>query len=276
MMRKPITTTVLLIVPLLLLGLAGVSQAQLVLYDDFNVKPINPAKWFGSEGQFGPGAPNTETTRKIANGQLKIDLTTWGRTDSDSGIAGISAARLRFSNPTPITTIQADVTVKSVKVVGCAFNNTPTRAFAVINGAYFNDGTSPGPGDVTGDIIGAILKVRDSLAGDRIEAIIWRCTNATCTILATLASGVFVTPWTKGVGDTLRLQWDPANDQFIYTVNPGANQEVITLAYTVSDTDPSLINMRQLADNNSPASCLSGPRTSATMKARFDNVMVNP
>ena len=62
-MRKPMTMAMLLILPLVLLGLAGVSQAQLVLYDDFNVKPINPGRWYGTEFTVGPAQPNTEATR---------------------------------------------------------------------------------------------------------------------------------------------------------------------------------------------------------------------
>ncbi len=119
MVRKPLMAAVLLIVPVLLLGFSGVSQA-LTLYDDFNVKPINPAKWSGSEGSAGPAAPNTESARKLAKQQLYITLTTWGRTDSNTGNAGSQSNRLGVTNPGPVTTIQADVTVKSAKVVGCA------------------------------------------------------------------------------------------------------------------------------------------------------------
>jgi hypothetical protein len=276
-MRKPITVALLLIVPLVLLGLAGVSQAQLVLYDNFNVKPINPAKWSGSEGSAGPAAPNTESARKLAKQQLYIALTTWGRTDSNTGDAGNQSNRLGVTNPVPITTIQADVTVKSVKVVGCTANTTATRSRAQINGGFFNDGTSPGAGDRTGDIIATIQSVRDTHFGDRIEAVISRCTNGACSTVSTLAFQVFNANWTQGVADTLRLQWDPANDRFIYTVNPGGVNEIITLSYTVPDANPAVVNFKQPAVLNSVASCMGpAPRASATMKALFDNVMINP
>ena len=50
-MRKPLTAALLLVIPLVLLAFAGASQAQLVLYDDFNVKPHQPRQMVGERGQ---------------------------------------------------------------------------------------------------------------------------------------------------------------------------------------------------------------------------------
>jgi hypothetical protein len=273
-MRKAITVALLLIVPLLLLGFAGVSQA-LTLYDDFNVKPINPAKWSGAEFNFGALAPDTETDRKIAKGKLYITLTTWGKTDSDTGNNGEASSRLAVTNPTPITTFQVDVTVKSAKVVGCAANPTFSRARAQINGTYFNDGTSLGPGDRTGDIVANFQLHRDSISGDQIQANVNRCTNAGCSPF-TQVTVIFTGTWVQGVASTLNIQWDKPNKRFIFTLNPGGSQEQRILTYTFSDTDPAVAPTRRLASDNSAASCQSGPRGSAIMKALFDNVMVNP
>jgi hypothetical protein len=275
-MRKPLTVALFLIIPLVLLGLAGVSQAQLVLYDNFNVKPINPAKWFGTEFQFGPANPDTEAVRKLASGKLYITLTEWGRTDSDSGQGGGANYALSVSNPAPITTIQADVTVKSAKVVGCAANTTGTRSSARILGSFFNDGTGPGAPNETGDILASIQSQRDSIAGDQIIAALSRCGNANCTTFTLLSSVVFTASWVQGVANTLNIQWDKPNKQFIYTLNPGGSQEQHIVGYSVSDANPPGLNLRQLASRTAAASCMSGPRTHATTTALFDNVMVNP
>ena len=277
-MRNPLAVTVLLVTGLLLLGFASVSEAQLVLYDDFNSKPINPAKWSGFESDFGPAAPNTETARKIANGKLNLVLTSYGRTDSDTGTLGNALVSLEINNPTVVTTIQVDVTVKSAKVRGCAFNTTATRAAARVMGDFFSDGTSPGPGDRTGDIIAGTVSQRDSLAGDQIVAFVARCTNASCGSSTTLASQVFAATWTKGVADTIRMQWLPSpTKQFVFTLNPaGPSPETHTLSYAVSDTTPPVLPHRRLYTLTRPANCMSGPRTSATAKVVFDNVMVNP
>lgn len=275
-MRKAITVALLLIVPLLLPGFVGVGQA-LTLYDDFNVKPINPAKWTGSEGSAGAAAPNTESARKIAGQQLEIDLTLWGRTDSNTGNAGNQSNRLAVTDPVPVTTIQADVTVKSAKVVGCAANTTSTRARATVQGGFFNDGTSPGAGDRTGDIIASFQAHRDTITGDQLAAFITRCTNANCSTFAVPASFTFIASWVQGVANTMSVQWDKPNKQFIYTLNPGGSQEQHILTYTFSDTNAPIVNFKQLAANNSAASCLGpAPRARAVMKALFDNVMLNP
>jgi hypothetical protein len=275
-MRTPLTVVLLLVVLLALLGFAGVSQAQLVLYDDFNKKPINPAKWTGSEGSAGPLAPNTETARRIAAKQLEIDLTTWGRTDSNTGNAGNQSSRLAVTNPGPVTTIQADVTVKSATAVGCAANMTSTRARAQVLGGFFNDGSSTGPGDRTGDILAGTQSHRDTISGDQIVAFITRCTNASCSIFTNPASVTFTASWVVGVANTMRTQWDKINKQFIYTLNPGASQEQHILGYGFSDSNGPVLDFKQLAANNSAASCTTAPRTMATMKALFDNVMLNP
>jgi len=276
MMRKPFIAGALLLMPSLLIGFVGVSQA-LTLYDDFNKKPINPAKWSGSESSAGAAAPNTESARKLAKKQLYISLTTWGRTDSNSGNGGNLSNKLGVTNPVPVTAIQADVTVKSTKVVGCTANTTSTRSRAVIVGGFFNDGTSTGPGDRTGDILAGIESVRDSATGDQIDASFSRCTNANCSIATTPAAVAFAASWVQGVANTMSVQWDKPNKQFIYTLNPGGNQEQHILTYTFSDSNGPVVDFKQLSAQNSVASCLDpAPRAYAIMKALFDNVMVNP
>jgi len=274
-MRKIMTGVLFLITPFLLLGLPGTGQA-LTLYDDFSSKPLNPDKWMGRERDFGPGAPNTETTRKIKQGAAGIDLTTYGFTSSDSGTSGISSSNLSVIDPAAVTTMQADVTVKNAKVVGCAANPTGSAARARLIGEFFNDGSSTGVGDRTGDIVAAMHSQLDSLAGDSLVAFLARCTNATCTTTSVLTSHVFTAVWAKGVADTFLMQWDQPNHQFHFTLNPGGSQEQATLGYTQSDSTAPGFGFKALQAANTIASCQSGPRGSATMKALFDNVMVNP
>jgi len=275
-MRKPITVALLLILPLMLLGLASISQG-LTLYDNFKGPDIDPAKWTGSEGSAGPTAPNTATARKIAGKVLRISLTTWGKTDSDSGTAGSQSTRLAVTNPAPITIFQADVTVQNARVVGCAANVSSSRARAQVIGAFFNDGTSSGAGDRTGDILAGMQSHRDSILGDQILAFITRCTNASCSTSATLFFVTFAASWVQNVANTMKTEWDPGGNQFIYTLNPGPGQEQHSLGYAFSDSNPPVLDFKQLAASNSAASCLPpANRGVATMRAVFDNVMVNP
>ncbi len=278
MFRTIQATTAVAVAALLLVGVPGLGQAQLVVYDDFHGRQIDPSKWQGSEGGASAAAPNTETTRRIVGNRLELSLTSWGRTDSDFGNAGVVSTRLAVTNPVSVTTLEAAVLVKSTTVNGCAANTTPTRARAQVVGGFFNDGTSPGAGNRIGDIVAGTQKVRDSITGDGIEAFVNRCTNATCSSFVTLAFHVFTTGWLKGVADTLRVEWDPANNQFLFAVNPGTpREEAIALAYGVApppDAAP-VVNFKQLSVANSVASCTAGQQ-SASMEAQFDDVMVNP
>jgi len=273
---RPERTFLAAVAALLLLGVPGQSQAQLVLYENFNVKRIDPSKWQGGEFEVS-GAPNTETARRIEDGKLELSLTSYGSTGSDSGTAGITSTRLGVTNPAAVTTLQAAVTVMSATVNGCAANMmTATRARANLFGSFFNDGTSPGAGNLTGDIRAVLHKVRDSILGDRIEAFLNRCTDLACSSSTQLGFQVFTTVWEKEEADTLRVQWDPDNKRFLYSVNPGTGgEETIALGYAVSDALPPVSAFKQLSVGSSVANCTTG-RPSATIKARFDNVRVNP
>lgn len=70
----------------------------------------------------------------------------------------------------------------------------------------------------------------------------------------------------------------PSTKQFVFNLNPsGPSPETRTLSYTVSDTTAPVLNFRHLSAANTPVNCMApAPRGSATMKALFDNVMVNP
>lgn len=276
MFRTIPATAVVAVAALLLVGVPRLGQAQLVVYDDFKGKQIDPSKWQGSEGGTAPGASHTDTARRIHGNQLELSLTSWGKTDSDVGNAGTVSQRLGVTDPASVTTLQAEVVVKRATVNGCAANSTATRARAQLVGGFFSDGTSPSAGNRIGDILAGIQKVRDSIAGDVIEAFVQRCINSTCGTLTTLNFYTFATSWVMEHADTLRLAWDPGTDQFHFAVNPGTPlEESVSLPYTVSDTNPPVVNFKILAIGNSEASCTEG-RTSASMEARFDNVMVNP
>jgi len=275
-MRKYRAVAVVVVMPLVLLGFAGASQAQLVLYDDFNTKAINPAKWFGTERSLGGVSPNTEASRKLSGGHLEIDLTSYGRSDSNSGTAGEANEALRTTNPAAITTtFQVDVAVKSISAVDCPANSASTFTSALVIGAWFNDGTSPNPGggDRTGDVNGGIEKAKSSKLGDYIAAFITRCTNASCTTRDSIGFHTFATALTKGAFDTLRIQWDQPNHRFIFWVN----QEQAVLGYVFPDANPAVLNFKNIGIESFASNCmLPNQRTVASAKVLFDNVMVNP
>lgn len=263
------------------LVLPSAGGAQLVLYDDFSLKTINPDNWHGGESDSAASGPSTESSRGIKGGKLQLQLTSYGGTSSDTGLPPNSGIlRLLINDPGPVTAMQAKVTVKSALTEHCEANTTPTRVRAGIRGSFFNDGSSSGAGDQTGDIRAQFEKRRTSTTGggftDSIRAFINRCSDADCDTSTTPASHTFTKVWAKNKPDTLKLEWDPANDRFLFTVNPGtAEEESQALSYTVSDADSPGSAFRQLEVRNRAANCTAG-RRAGSITALFDNVMINP
>ena len=261
----------------LVLGHPAVGDAQLVLYDDFSSGLIDPTKWLGTAADGGAANPTTEAARLIKSGRLELRLNQYGLSTSDSGTSG-GQYRLAVSNPAAITTLQTAVTVASAETQACATNAGATvRSRAQVVGGFFNDGSSTGAGDRTGDILAGVQKVADATLGNIIQAFISRCANAACSSTPNLSVQTFVTTWTPNKGHTLAVAWDAPNHQFNLSVKPvfGGKTELITLPYTQSDSKPPVVNFKQLAVNNSAANC-NGSQLHAFMDVLFDNVMVNP
>lgn len=260
----------------LVLGYPAPSDAQLVLYDDFSSRVIDPAKWFGTAATGGPANPTTEVTRRIRLGKLQLRLNQYGLTTSDSGTSG-GQYRLAIHDPVPITTLQARVIVRRAEADVCPTNTAAVaRSRARVVGAFFNDGSSTGPGDRTGDIIAGVQKVADAAQGNLIQAFIARCPNASCSPSGTtLVFQDFVRTWAANQAHALTVTWEAANHQFVYSVKPVVGKsETITLPYSQSDADPPATNFKQLDVNNAAANC-NGSRKHAFMDALFDSVMVN-
>jgi hypothetical protein len=263
-----------------LVGAASEARAALTLYDSFNDgTTINPEKWSGSEGSAGSAAPSTESRRQISAKQLELRLTSWGGTESDSGNSGSSSIRLNIADPAAAQakTIQAAVSMPSAGVEGCDSNAYDTNARARIAGGFFNDGSSTGASDRTGDIMAAIEKIKDSSGVFVIRAWVARCKDATCSTTGVFLSHDFTSTWTETKADTLKLQWVPSQNKFIFTVNPGPLKESYALSYNglYTDTHPAIADFRHLAIYNYVANCTSA-RKSATTRATFDAVYTAP
>jgi hypothetical protein len=257
--------------------LPEIAQAQLVLYDNFNSGKINPEKWNGFEPAGTAAAPNAESGRRVVEKKLQLHLTSYGETSSDTGGPSGGNQRLRFNNPTPITGIQAKVAIQKAVAQGCAANLTDARSRVQITGAFFNDGSSSGSGDETGNFQPSIEMRLDSNGNRNIFAFVQRCDDPQCDNTTTIVPHLFTTSWTLGAFRTLKLVWDEANDQFLFTVNPGTPAaETANLSYTgFSDANPPENDRKEIRINNDPVNCTAG-RTRALTTVLFDNVMVNP
>lgn len=285
MVSRKTVGIMVLVAGLVLLVVPGPAQAQFVLYDDFNAPGLDPSKWWASDQQAGPLAPSLETVRLNGGGTLWIELASYGDTASNTGIYGPGRQRMRFQGAAAITGIQAEVTVVKNVAEDCAANATSTRARAQLLGFFFNDGTSPAPGDPTGDIGAGIHKVRDSKLGHRIDAFFVRCPDSACIFGTTLGAFTFATSWTEVQVHTLRVQWDPSNNRFLFAVGtctgPQGGQctttveETAALTYALPDAIPATLSfVKELRVDNTVANCTAG-RRGALMQAVFDNAMIN-
>jgi hypothetical protein len=260
----------------LLLVLAGIpAQAlePLVLYDDFNAKRIDPAKWSGTEGFAAARNPNAEAVRVILGGALRVLLTTYGdmsaSSDAQHGRFGLALA-----NPGPVTAMAAKVTVFTAGAEQCPDNPETSRARAQLLGFFFNDGSSTGPNDRTGDMLAGMNKDLDR-DGRSIVAFISRCPDAACTNSLTVASHTFDTAWSPGHPDTLQLQWDREGHQFRFAVNPGApGEETAALSYAEPDALPPVLAFKAIRASHSAANCTEA-RKQVSIVATFDDVLIN-
>jgi hypothetical protein len=236
---------------------------------------INPDKWHGTEAAGTTAAPTLETIRKIVAKKLQLSLVFHGDTASNVGGPSAGLQRLRFNNPNAITAIQAKVVVQKAEAQGCAANPATAKARAQISGRFFNDGTGSGTNE-TGDVFAGIEMQLDSTAGRTIRSFVNRCTNADCSSFTNLDNHTFVTPWAIGAARTLLIQWDPATDQFITTVNPGTpGAETFNLSYLgTPDPDPPVEQSKELRVNGDPVNCVAA-RMRTTTTAVFDNVFTN-
>ncbi len=254
--------------------------AGMVLYDDFNTKPLDPDRWFGTESTpFLPGDPFIgepgvilESSRKITFKKLKLAARGYGNTVSDVGTSAVST-KLVFSSLRDITGFAATVRVKKADVSACGGNNGRVRIR--LSGYFFNTGPLI-LGSHVNDVLAILAMERRAGSSDppgilQLSARLFLCTDAPCLGGMTLDS---VLMGTVSVGERvqLRLQWDPDNNLFIFQRD---DEPELRLSYAVSDAMPPDIADKRLEVALRPANCASTPRPPVFGKATFDDVFVN-
>jgi hypothetical protein len=272
----------LLAVVLLMLGLSHAGVAQLVLYDNFNSKNIDPMKWTGFQF-FSPD--QREAVRELvadpegsgghqAGGgrRLHIAERDYATTTDDFGGNGDTFG-LEFSNPAAITETSFTLTVNSAKAVACLSNPIPFATGAEFRGHFFNTETSPP--DQIGDIQAVIAVSRfPTDVGSALTVAGWveRCADQFWGSTTTLDYHVLghVMP---GVPSTLRIKWDKPNHQFVFQLN---HQPEVTSPYTVSDTTPAVFPFKILDLARVVPHCTTTPSAYIAIDALFGNVYVNP
>lgn len=270
------------LVVMLTLFLSIATPAQLVLYDNFNSKHIDPNKWTGFQF-FSPDQreavrelvvnPGSSGGQQPGRGQLlHIAERDYATTTDDFGGNG-DGFGLEFANPIAITETSFTVTVNNAEAVACSSNPSLTVTDAEFRGHFFNTETSPP--DQIGDIQAVISVVRSpSDVGSTltVTGFVERCADQFCGSTTEVDAHVlgYVQP---GVSSTLRIKWDQPNHQFVFQLN---HQPVVTSPYTFPDATPAVFPFKVLELSRVVAHCTTTPRARTAMDAYFDNVYVNP
>src|SRR5580765_1492720 len=117
----------------------------LKLYDSFDQRLINPAKWYT---QWQCGSPSVmECEREIRDGQLHLRVRAYGSTTtSDGSQFGTTSIFLTSSS---VTDIAAQAVVQETSAQGCpAMTGAGTHGQARLAGSFFNGGGGTSDDDV--------------------------------------------------------------------------------------------------------------------------------
>lgn len=272
---------------MLLVVLSAAPGYPWTLYDDFNAGYIDPGKWFGVELEAEPEhdwagrEAGTRAIRQVEDGRLRLLYLGYGRTDSNIGRLRRDLALIMQDSPA-MTAIQATVEVTAVTTNGCPTATAPntdyTVAWATLGGRFFA-GTNPI--NKVGDVVALIHLGRRSLPPepppDVLQAVarVFHCFDPTCTTFEEpLPTPVQLGPVLLEQPVNLRVQWDQANEQFIFRLD--SVTEVISYKPTLTFTSNPSTRNKVLGATLFVPNCTHPSRPVAFIDARFDDVMVMP
>lgn len=272
-MRNLLRVAVLTLAQLWLLSTAS---AQLVLYDNFSKRTIDPAKWTGLQN-FDPDL--RETIRELTptpwnddDNRLHLGQRAYSAVTDDNGGSG-GVWGLAFPNPSAITAVSFTVAVNKANATACSTNSGLNVTNAEFRGNFFNVQSSPTSsiGDVLAEI-GINRYSTDTSTSLTVSAFVNECADQFCGNQTNLAFQVLGTV-SPGSKNTLSLQWDQPNHRFIFRLNGG---NPVLEPYAVPDSNPPFFAQKGIDLARVVPHCTSAPRPSAFIDAYFDNVYVNP
>ncbi len=272
-MRLHSSLAKIILLALVVFGYPGVGGAQWVVYDDFSEDVIDPARWFGGLVTGGPIRPSADVNRRLKGGKLLLAMTQWGANTSDVG-AGSGRNTLSLKNAPVIVGMEANIAMTRAEVEACPANPFVAQSRARMLASFFNNGSSTGPGDATGDIVANIETVLDAAEGHVIRAVMFRCSDPSCVVGDSVVISPFTTKWKFRRPHAVRVVWDSANTKFVYTVRPktGAD-ETLEIPYAYDDSRPPGRGVALLQARLNPPDC-NGSRKHATIEFTVDYVSV--
>jgi hypothetical protein len=241
------------------------------VYENWNGSQIRADRWRGRSDLA------LEVKREIAKSQLVMRYRVAGSTSSNTGFIN-GYHRIYAMNASNINQIEADIKIKSSTITGCAENPGSTRIRpAAISLNKFNDGSSTGQEDMTGDHIVRVLVNRESVSSDppgifTTQAFLFSCTDSDCINGVSIAQALDMGKVRAGKWFTLRAIWDESNNRFLVRLNNGPD---VILSYDSklnsgpANTPFADVRMQMVAGN-----CVDGP-TEMEAEIIVDQVRTN-
>jgi hypothetical protein len=250
---------------------SGLALEPFVLYDDFKGQRIDPAKWVG--GEFYPGA-GTKAIREVRGNRLHMKYRAYGQIGSDDKLHP-SSLFLATTTPAAITAMATTIRVRKCKATGCPSNPEATRQRVGIHGAFFNTGTRT-CGSSVNDVRALVaLRHLSTDPPDELTAValVFHCTDLDCLTFSVIGS-----PQTLGIVKRrekarLQLQWDAANDQFLFQLN--ADPIVVSSYAPLPNAALPGRPFKLLEAVHVVANCTAQPRPVGVWNVFFDEVWVN-
>jgi hypothetical protein len=239
-------------------------SSGLRLYDSFDQRLINPAKWYT---QWQCGSPSVmECEREIQDGQLHLRVRAYGSTTSSDGSQfGTSGIFLTSSS---VTDIAAQAVVQETNAQGCpAMTGAGTHGQALLAGSFFNGG-----GGTANDDVQAFLQF-DRYSTDAAGAVL---VGGFLKYQGQFFGDVAIGTVNLGERVLVELKWDRPNHRFVErlfrsSTNTWSEQ---LLPYTIPDSVPAAAPYKQLSANVYADNCI-GTQTFADMGINFNNVLTN-
>ncbi len=258
----------------------GPVSAQLVLYDNFEAKVLDPSKWTASESS-ADGIDILESARMIKTELvygfkgLEILNRSYANTESDTGRSG-SYDRVLFTDGSHIKTIQAKVVVKKFQATTCSTNPGATEPRARIGGMFFNIGTAI-PEDNTNDIFAFIAIGRPTDSSEpanvlNVYGIVSLCNNANCSDTTQIHKEDMGTV-NKKKKVKVGISWDPSNNQFLF--QKGRTTQIWNnIAPVGGPPGTPRGGNKRIEINHLIPNCASSPRPMSYMDAFFDDIKI--
>jgi hypothetical protein len=241
-----------------------------------------------------------DSTRRVVNGQAQIALTAFNRgrfvIRREMVPTGKARSGLRLNSPgladhSPmVTAFRSAVTVAGMSVelpqsgAICSGETRFNSGRVQIFGHFFNDGSSIGPDDLTGDVVAAVslerVAERDPATGARVvrdvaEARVGRCQTSDCGFVGWQATP-FTRTWTVGVAHVLTIVWRPGSNEFMFTLAGGGVAAESLTVPTRTELAPPRGYVYDLRVEAQPIKCEDRPTDDfpqrVSVDARFDNV----